>query len=107
MQFVMQLKGYEVIQNNNLVNGQLSVNGLTTLGTVSVSNEYIQNQLSVNGLSTLNQTSISSQFTKNNSLIVRQENTAYLIPKQNIHVMDKQYLLSSNFDNLIEELCRK
>ncbi len=42
---------------------------------------------------------------KDNLLRVREKNKAYVIPKQNIHVMDKEYLLSDNFANLLEELC--
>lgn len=43
---------------------------------------------------------------KNNSLIVRQSNSACVIPQQNIHVMDKQYLLSENFNELVNTICQ-
>lgn len=44
---------------------------------------------------------------KNCSLIVRHEDKAHIIPRQNIHVMDKQYLLSDDYNKLVEELCKK
>ena len=30
---------------------------------------------------------------------------AYVIPKQNIHIMDKEYLLSDNFNNFVKTIC--
>lgn len=38
---------------------------------------------------------------KNNKLIVRTPTKAYMIPKHNIHVMHKQYLLSDNFTKML------
>lgn len=43
---------------------------------------------------------------KNNSLIVREEELAHVVPVQNIHVMDKNYLLSTQYDELIENICQ-
>jgi hypothetical protein len=41
----------------------------------------------------------------NNIITVKEFNKAYLIPKQNIHVMDKNYLLSDNFGDFVKLLC--
>lgn len=40
-------------------------------------------------------------------IIVRHEDKAYMLPKQNIHVMDKKYLESDNFTKLVDTLCRE
>ena len=38
-------------------------------------------------------------------MIIREENSAHVIAKQNIHVMDKDYLLSADFDKLVDTVC--
>jgi hypothetical protein len=38
-------------------------------------------------------------------MIIREENSAHVIAKQNIHVMDKDYLLSTDFDRLVDTVC--
>lgn len=38
-------------------------------------------------------------------MIIREENSAHVIAKQNIHVMDKDYLLSADFDRLVDTIC--
>lgn len=43
---------------------------------------------------------------RNNMLAIKEKEKAYLIPKQNIHVMDKEYLLTDNFFNFIESICQ-
>lgn len=48
---------------------------------------------------------VQSISLNDNLLIVREKNKAHVIPKQNIHVMDKEYLLSDDFARLLEELC--
>lgn len=40
------------------------------------------------------------------SLIVREQDRAHVIPQQNIHIMDKDYLTSDNFAKLINTLCQ-
>lgn len=40
-----------------------------------------------------------------NNLIVREESKAHVIPKQNIHIMDKKYLLSDSFAQFVENIC--
>jgi hypothetical protein len=40
-----------------------------------------------------------------NFLHVRLQDRAVVVPRQNIHVMDKQYLLSDEFKQLVEKLC--
>jgi gamma-glutamylcyclotransferase (GGCT)/AIG2-like uncharacterized protein YtfP len=41
-----------------------------------------------------------------NKLIVRNEEMALLLPKHNLHVLDKMYLLSDGFKTLLEKLCQ-
>lgn len=43
---------------------------------------------------------------KNNYLIVREQESAQIIPIQNIHIMDKNYLLSTQHDEFIEHVCQ-
>ena len=38
-------------------------------------------------------------------MIIREENSAHVIARQNIHVMDKDYLLSPAFDQLLDTIC--
>ena len=39
-----------------------------------------------------------------NKIIVRDENNTYVVPRTNLHIMSKAYLLSDNFGKLINEL---
>lgn len=39
-------------------------------------------------------------------LLIRNENRAQLLPKQNLHVMYKPYLLSQSFRELVDDLCQ-
>lgn len=41
---------------------------------------------------------------KDNMLVVRTPNRAYMIPRHNIHIMHKQFLLSDNFQKLINNV---
>lgn len=41
----------------------------------------------------------------NNSVIIRHDNCAHIISKQNMHVMDKQYLLSNKFKQFVSRIC--
>jgi argonaute-like protein implicated in RNA metabolism and viral defense len=45
---------------------------------------------------------IESITPRDNSLIVRDENYAYVVPKTNLHIMSKAYLQSKNFSCLVE-----
>ena len=38
-------------------------------------------------------------------ITIKETNKAVLVPQQNIHVMDKEYLLSDNFDNFVKTIC--
>jgi hypothetical protein len=38
-------------------------------------------------------------------MIIREENSAHVIAVQNVHIMDKDYLLSSAFDQLVDTVC--
>lgn len=42
-----------------------------------------------------------------NKLIVRQAQSAHVIPKQNVHIIDKDYLLSDNYNKFLEQVCQK
>jgi hypothetical protein len=44
---------------------------------------------------------------ENNLLTIKEKDKAYIIPRKNLHVMDKEYLLSDNFANLIDQLCEE
>ena len=43
---------------------------------------------------------------KNNKLTVRKEESAHVIPKQNIHVMDKNYLQSNDYQQFVDTICQ-
>jgi hypothetical protein len=43
---------------------------------------------------------------KNNKLIVREEESAHVIPRQNIHVMDKNYLQSIDYQQFVDTICQ-
>lgn len=47
----------------------------------------------------------TSITTKGNMLVVKERERAYVIPRQNIHVMDKGYLLSDNFADFVDTVC--
>lgn len=42
---------------------------------------------------------------KKDMLVIKERDKGYLIPRQNIHVMDKGYLLSSNFEDFVNSVC--
>jgi hypothetical protein len=42
-----------------------------------------------------------------NGLIVREDLQAYLIPRQNLHIIDKDYLTSKKFVELIDHICQE
>ena len=44
---------------------------------------------------------------KNNLLVIRSKDFANVTAKQNIHVMDKKFLVSDKFKNLVEEICNE
>lgn len=48
---------------------------------------------------------VSTMELRNNFVVVRQANRADVVAKQNIHVMDKNYLLSDNFKQFVQEIC--
>ena len=43
---------------------------------------------------------------RNNKIVVREEEIAHVIPKQNIHIMDKLYLQSDSYNEFIEQICK-
>lgn len=47
----------------------------------------------------------NSITTKGSMLVVKERDKAYIIPRQNIHVMDKEYLLSDNFGDFVDTVC--
>jgi hypothetical protein len=42
-----------------------------------------------------------------NGLIVREDTQAYLIPRQNLHIIDKDYLTSKKFVELVDHICQE
>ena len=48
---------------------------------------------------------VESIHTKGSLLAVRMKDKAIVIPKQNVHVMDKDYLQSKSFELFVEEMC--
>lgn len=47
----------------------------------------------------------TSITTKGSMLVIKERQKAYVIPRQNIHVMDKGYLLSDNFGEFVDAVC--
>lgn len=41
-----------------------------------------------------------------NKLVVREDNTAHVIPRQNIHIVDKDYLQSTLYEEFVEQICQ-
>lgn len=50
---------------------------------------------------------IKSLELKNNFIVVREQETAYMLPKQNIHILNKEYLLSDNFTQFVNHICQE
>lgn len=48
---------------------------------------------------------VNSITVKDSLLIIKERDRAYVIPQQNIHVMDKGYLLSDNFSDFVNSIC--
>jgi hypothetical protein len=40
------------------------------------------------------------------TLVVREQERAHVISRQNIHIMDKHYLLSDNFNKFVDQICQ-
>jgi len=72
---------------DNIINGYTSSNGIPW-SMITIENE-------------INDIEIS-----NDMLTVREHEQAHVIPKQSIHVMDKDYLLSDRFGKLVEQVCQ-
>jgi hypothetical protein len=67
-------------------------------------NSNISNKLPMTML-TLDKT-ITSIEILNNQLLIREQHKAYVVPMQNLHIMDKDYLQSENCIKFIEEICQ-
>ena len=50
---------------------------------------------------------INSITHKGSLLTIKERDRAYVIPQQNIHVMDKGYLLSDNFEQFVDTICKE
>ena len=44
---------------------------------------------------------------RTDNIVVRHADNAHIIPHQNIHVIDKDYLLSDDFGKFVEAVCKK
>jgi hypothetical protein len=42
-----------------------------------------------------------------NTLVIREQSRAHVIPRQNIHIIDKDYLSSDRFKKLVDTLCQE
>ena len=42
-----------------------------------------------------------------NKLIVREQDRAHIIPRQNIHIIDKDYLQSDRFSKFVDDICQE
>jgi hypothetical protein len=42
-----------------------------------------------------------------NKLIIREQEQAHVIPRQNIHIIDKDYLQSDGFSKFVDEICQE
>jgi hypothetical protein len=49
---------------------------------------------------------ISKIELQQNKLVIREDNTAQVIPRQNIHVIDKDYLQSTAYTEFVEQICQ-
>lgn len=43
---------------------------------------------------------------RNTQIVLREENKAYLLPMQNLHIMDKDFLLSKQFITFVDSVCQ-
>ena len=43
---------------------------------------------------------------KNNMLVVREQDTAHVLPQQSLHIMDKDYLQSKDYVNFVDQICQ-
>lgn len=43
---------------------------------------------------------------KNNSIVVREEDAVHVVPKQSIHIMDKHYLQSNEYNQFVDSVCQ-
>ena len=48
-------------------------------------------------------TEIKSLEMQNNAIVIRTDKTAHVVPVQDIHIMDKSYLLSDNYKRFLQE----
>jgi hypothetical protein len=42
----------------------------------------------------------------NNKIIIREQERAHVLPHQNIHIIDKDYLLSDDYDKFVDAVCQ-
>ena len=43
---------------------------------------------------------------KNNNIILREEKSAHVIPRQSIHIIDKDYLQSDEYVEFVDTVCQ-
>jgi len=61
-----------------------------------------KNRLPINMITVEN--TVDSIEIKKNNLVIRENKRAVVSPKQNLHIMDKQYLLSNNFKKFVDNV---
>jgi hypothetical protein len=47
---------------------------------------------------------IQSMTVKNNQIVIKDKDSAYVIPRMNMHVMSKSYLQSDNFQEFVDSV---
>jgi hypothetical protein len=52
-------------------------------------------------------TDVASIKVKDKFVILRTQDKAYMLPKQNLHVMDKKYLSSDDFKQFVDTICNE
>ena len=50
---------------------------------------------------------VVSIIANTNTISVKEKTKGFVIPRQNIHIMDKDYLLSDNFDTFVDQICKE
>ena len=48
---------------------------------------------------------VDSLSLKDRLIVIKETDKAYVVPRQNLHIMNKEYLLSDNFSTFVEQVC--
>jgi hypothetical protein len=50
--------------------------------------------------------SVNALELREHSLVVRQTDSAHVVPKQNLHIIDKDYLLGDQYGKFVDTVCQ-